>query len=126
MPLVTISAMIPRDSGAVPRTIQDVRDAGALALSCSRSNIWVVFQPIHPGHYVQGEGEPALCHGENSHPPIVIVRAQAGRPPEIRKAFAEAISYSVSKGLDIPPENIWIHYQEMSPQDVWFDGRWTG
>ena len=58
MPLVMIHAFAPADPDAVPRMIVDVRDAGAAALQCPRSNIWVMFQAVPPGWYVQGGARP--------------------------------------------------------------------
>ena len=26
---------------------------------------------------------------------------------------------------DVSPEKIWLHYEEMRPQDVWTGGRWV-
>lgn len=125
MPLVTINSLPPTDSEAVPRMIADVRDSGAKALGCPASNIWVIFQPVPPGYYAQ-DGGPASVPQKKTHPPVVVVRAQAGRSSIARKAFVTAIAAAVGKGLSVPITNVWIHYQEMQPQDVWFEGRFAG
>jgi phenylpyruvate tautomerase PptA (4-oxalocrotonate tautomerase family) len=105
--------------------LPEVRDAGAAALRCSPDNIWVMFLAVRPGCYLQGE-EPAALPQASTHPPVVIAKAQSGRSPEQRTAFVTAVAAAVGRGLSVPPENIWIHYQEMRPEDVWFQGRWAG
>ena len=125
MPLVTILSLPPADSGVISRMIADVRDTGAHTLRCPPSNIWVIFQPVLPGYYVQGSESAALPQ-EKTHPPVVVIRAQTGRSPEEREAFVIAVADAVGRGLSVPSKNVWIHYQEMKPQDVWFEGRWAG
>ncbi len=95
-----------------------VRTSGANALGCAVDNIWVVFQAVPEGWYVQGR-EP------NKNPPVVIVKAQAGRSSEQREALAKAIAEAVGRGLSVPATRVWLHYQEMRPQDVWFEGHWS-
>ena len=126
MPLIMIHAFAPADATVIPRMIIDVRDAGAAAFACERSNIWVLFSAIAPGSYVQGEGAPGTAHEAASHPPVVIVKAQAGRSDAERERLVKAVSDVVGRALGIPAENVWIQYEVMRPQDVWFGGRWAG
>jgi phenylpyruvate tautomerase PptA (4-oxalocrotonate tautomerase family) len=112
MPIVTIHALPPSGPDAIAQIISDIRDSGARALRCSPDNIWVMFQPTLPQ--------------EQGHPPVVEVRAQSGRTPEQREAFVKAVAESVALGLRVSLERVWIHYLEMRPQDVWFEGRWSG
>jgi phenylpyruvate tautomerase PptA (4-oxalocrotonate tautomerase family) len=118
MPLLNIQSLAPTEPAAIARMIQEVRDAGARALRCSADNIWVVFQAIETGQYSHGH--------EKSHPAIVVIRAQSGRPAGLRESFVKAVAEAIGRGLSIPSENVWIHYQEMRPEDVWFEGRWAG
>ena len=118
MPIVNISSLPPPDSKAIPRMIADVQRAGAQALNCELSNIWVMFQPVQPGQYLK-DGDP-------TPPPVVIVKAQSGRTHQQKEAFVGAIAVVIAEGLSVPSKKVWIHYQEMAPQDVWFEGRWAG
>ena len=124
MPLVTIDSLPPTDASAIPEMIANIRDSGAAALKCPQSNIWVIFRPIQPGYYVQGDA-PATLPQEKSHPPIVIIRAHVGRTRELKSAFVAAVAKAVGKGLSVPPENVWIHYLETQLEDVWFEGHWS-
>jgi phenylpyruvate tautomerase PptA (4-oxalocrotonate tautomerase family) len=124
MPLIVIHSLPPADPSVIPSMLGEIRDAGAAALGCPPSNIWVMFSAIPPGWYVQGP-ERAEVPQPASHPPCVIVRAQVGRQPEERTAFVAAIAATVGAGLGVPPDNVWIHYQEMRSEDVWFGGRWA-
>ena len=126
MPLLSIHSLAPADPTAISRMLVDVRDAGARALSCPPSNIWVMFHAVPPGCYLQGVGEPAALPQDDTHPPVVIARAQIGRSPAERDAFVAAIAEAVGRGLSVPPGNVWIHYQEMRSEDVWFNGHWSG
>lgn len=124
MPLVTICSLAPSDPEAIRRMVIDVRDAGSEALKCSPDNIWVMFHTVPPGYYVQGLA-PATEPQAESHPPTVIVRAQVGRTHAERTDLVAAVATAVGKGLSIPAENVWVHYQEMRSEDVWFKGHWS-
>jgi phenylpyruvate tautomerase PptA (4-oxalocrotonate tautomerase family) len=124
MPLIVIHSLPPPDPNMIPSMLVEIRDAGAAALGCSPSNIWVMFCAVPPGCYVQGL-EQADAPRPTSHPPCVIVRAQVGRQPEERTAFVAAIAATVGETLGVPADNVWIHYQEMRSEDVWFGSRWA-
>ena len=112
MPLVTIQSLPPRDQWTISTMLADVRDSGAAALRCLPDNIWVLFQPVQAGHYLQG-GEPAMGLRNDSHPPIVIVRAQVGRTKEEKERLVVSVVSAVARGLSVPEKNVWVHYQEM-------------
>ena len=116
MPIINIKSFPPSDSTAITRMITDVQSVGAKALKCAPSNVWVMFQPLLPDHYVQSE----------KYPPVVVIRAQAGRTPTEKSQFVAAVANAVSQGLSVAAEDVWIHYQEMRPEDVWFEGHWAG
>ena len=116
MPILTINSLPPSDAALIARMLAEVREAGARALDCPPANIWVIFQPVPPESYLVG----------TESPPVVIIKAQAGRSMQQRDAFVKAVSDAVAKGLSVAAGEVWIHYQEMSPADVWFGGRWAG
>lgn len=43
----------------------------------------------------------------------------------LKSALARVVTDTISKALDVPTENIWIHYEEMNPHDVWFNNQWS-
>lgn len=124
MPLVVIESLPPKDPSAIARMISDIRNMGAKAMECPTSNIWVIFRPVQPGYYAQGD-QLATFPQSKSHPPIVIIRAHVGRTREMRGRFVAAVAGAVGVGLSISPENVWIHYQETRLEDVWYGGHWA-
>ena len=122
MPLITIFSPAERSDG-IRDIIEDVRKRGADALECPPSNVWVIFSPVLANHYVQDgeEGKSGLVKS-----PIVIVRAQKGRTAKQKDAFVVAITSAIAKGLSVPTERVWVHYQEMEPKEVWFGNQWAG
>jgi len=115
MPLVTIDYFEPKDPRVIASLFDKVRSEGAKALGCSTENIWVIFQPVRPSYYVQ-DSELTLS-------PIVTIKAQTGRTADQRKLFVENTARVVGGELSVKPERVWIHYQEMRPEDVWVEGR---
>ena len=124
MPLVVVHSLPPANPEALPRMLADIRDSGARALRCPIDNVWVIFHAVPPGCYLQGES-PANTPQARTHPPAVIVKLQAGRTREEIDAFVTAVASAVAQGFAVPVDNIWIHYDEMCPQDVWFRNRWS-
>jgi phenylpyruvate tautomerase PptA (4-oxalocrotonate tautomerase family) len=119
MPLVMIYSPTPADSKLIKNLISNVQTEGAKALGCDSSNVWVLFQNVSSDSYIQGS-DPS----DNS--PLIIIKAQTGRSKEIRTALAAAVTAVVGRALDVSPRKIWVQYQEMNPQDVWFEGHWAG
>ena len=122
MPIVNISSLPPTDASVIPKMLESVRDAGALALQTTQDNIWVVFTPLQ--HYLRGD-HSAVTPPKETPPPIVIIKAQSGRSPQARTSFAKAVSAEVGRSLLVSPGRVWIQYQEMNPKDVWFNGHWS-
>ena len=124
MPLIIIHSLPPSDPEVVSQMLTEVRDSGARAFDCSPNNIWVMFNAIPVGSYVQGL-VPASAPCATSHPPCVIIRVQSGRGPREREALVKATATVIGQRLSVPADNVWIHSQEMRPEDVWFQGRWS-
>jgi phenylpyruvate tautomerase PptA (4-oxalocrotonate tautomerase family) len=124
MPLLIIHSLPPADDTVVARMLVDIRDTGARALNCSPDNVWVMFHALPPGCYVQGT-TVAKVPQHQTHPPVVIAKLQKGRRREELDAFMSAIAAAVGRGLSLPAENVWIQYEEMRSEDVWFHGRWS-
>ena len=119
MPIISIQAASPDNPTFLPRMLTDIREASAQALKCPTHNIWVIFDPISPAQSSPGDDLHVL-------PPLVTIRANVGRTPDERQSLASAVAKEVGRGLSVPSHRVWIHYQEMRPQDIWFNDRWTG
>jgi phenylpyruvate tautomerase PptA (4-oxalocrotonate tautomerase family) len=104
VPLVTIHYS-KTSSEIIPPMLAEIRKEGTRALSCSPSNIWVVFSPVALDHYIQDEEEGKSNLGKS---PIVIVRAQTGRSLKQKEDFMVAITCAVAKAFAIPAERVWI------------------
>lgn len=115
MPIIQIRALEPLDTDAIPRMIANVRNQAAAALKGSVSNIWVIFDAFRPERYEH----------PNQSTVIVTIKALAGRSREIQTAFVMAVAIAIGEGLSVSPAHVWIHYEEMQPQNVWFQGGWT-
>lgn len=118
MPLINITSLQPSNLESVSKMISNIRIKSASALQCSIDNIWVFYQPLENHHYAQRQDDL-----KNS--PIVTIKAKSGRSHEQKTALAKAVADAISNALEMPPENIWIHYEEMNPQDVWFNYQWS-
>ena len=120
MPIVTIEAVNIKDESAVRPMLSEIQRIGARALNCSESNIWVVFKPLEPDFYIQAPGEIW-----NEQAVMVTIKAQTGRTKDAKNAFVKGIAEAIATTLFISSKKVWIYYQEMNPQDIWFDDRWT-
>ena len=118
MPIIHIHATQTPDSAQLSKIILKIRLKSSEALQCSIDNIWVIFQNHSQDHYVQFDQAPSN--------PLVIIQANEGRSLEMRTRFVEAVTHVISEGLSISKDSIWIHYQEMKPQNIWYQGKWTG
>lgn len=124
MPIIIINSLAPNNPSIIKQMNLEVRELGAKALRTPKNNVWVIFQPLMPDFYLYGE-EPTTSSGKIIHPVIVIIKAQSGRTQNIRDAFIKIITESIARSFSIPTHNVWVHYQEMKPQDVWFEGHWA-
>ncbi len=116
MPLITVQftpapAHESRVMQEIPLLISEIRERGALAFGGAPDNIWVIFESV-PLALTSLTGDSRF--------PVVIVRAQAGRTRAQKNELARVIAETLGRGLGMSPKQVWIHYQEMDPQDVWF------
>jgi phenylpyruvate tautomerase PptA (4-oxalocrotonate tautomerase family) len=118
MPWVDIRVQGPVDPEVVADLIEGTRERGAAAMGSGIENIWVTFQAL-PERYL-ARGGPGESRG-----PIVVIRANAGRPRAAKTALAQAVAGAIAERLRVPADRVWIHYQEMSPADVWTGGGWA-
>ena len=122
MPIIIVYSLPPPDPGRIEPMLQEACTGAAHAINKPPQAVWALFQQINPGQYVEGR-TPAASPQQETHPPIVTIRLLTGRSPATKRAVAEAVAAAVATGLSVPPENVWIHFLEMEPTDVWSVGR---
>jgi phenylpyruvate tautomerase PptA (4-oxalocrotonate tautomerase family) len=125
MPIIEIRSLPPADKERIGPMLREACTDGAKAFGCPAGNVWATFEEVRPGWYAEGD-TVAGAPGEGTHPPLVLVRALKGRTPEMKKAFLDAVSRAIGRGLGIPPGNVWIHMLEMERSDVWMNGAFHG
>lgn len=125
MPIVEIRALPPRDPSRIPAMLREAAIEGARAFGIPESRVWATFEEIPSGWMAEG-GTTADHPGEDTHPPLVLVRAIRGRTPEVKQAFLAAISAAIGRGLGIPPENVWVQFVEMEKPQIWHNGAFYG
>jgi hypothetical protein len=122
VPVLEVTAL-PQDPPVdVPAVLGDLCGAVARAAGCPERQVWAIWRTVVDGHYVEGpidaESQPA-----SSHPPLVRVQALRGRSPEVIRAMLRAAAESLAASLDIDPDNVFVHYEEILPGRVLSGGR---
>lgn len=120
MPMITVHSLPVKDPSTITPMLREICTAGGRALGRPARALRAFYVEIDPGHYVEGEAETP---DHTSHPPVVFVRLLKGRTQDLKQAFAEAITTAVSRATGVPHENVWIHFQDMEPDDLWRERR---
>jgi phenylpyruvate tautomerase PptA (4-oxalocrotonate tautomerase family) len=118
MPVVEIRSLPPRDPGKIPAMLREAAVEGAKAFNIPPEKVWATFEEIPTRWYAEGD-KVSISPGEGTHPPLVLIRAIRGRTVEMKEAFNRAVCQAIAKGLDVSPENVWIHFVEMEKTEVW-------
>lgn len=124
MPLAIVHSLPPPNRAVIPRMLEKIATIGARNVGCDPDQFWAVFHEIRPGEYFEGD-LPSDEPGAGTHPPIVVIKAQAGRSQEVRLAVCRSISMIVGEALGIPSQNVWIHWQEIQSADVFIGGKFS-
>src|SRR4051812_26688703 len=103
MPIVMIHT--EKQPASVSQMLGKICEAGAKALDCDPANVWATFHPLLQQNYVRAK--------EAERPPIVFIKANAGRSKQQRHAFVTAVAAVVSEALLVPIGSVWVHYDEM-------------
>ena len=117
MPIVQIYTNTLSKSDIAPNLIEEIRIKGSKALKCELSNVWVLIHQLPTGSMMRETKEVTS--------PVVFIRANKGRSQEDKMKFVQAISQALSDTLQVSAQDIWIHYQEMNPEDIWHRENWT-
>lgn len=116
MPVVRIAALSPPDPDAVHRCLEAVVDGLAAALGCAPAGVWASWTPVsaqHTGH------QRRVFQG---HCPTVTVLAMPGRPLPQRQAGLAAVAWAVASSLELPVEDVWVHWRELEEGLVFAGG----
>ena len=116
MPVVTIHALRPPEAERIDMSLSAAVDAVSTALGTSSQSVWAHFVPSEAMHTGQRP------RGYSGHCPVVEICALAGRPDDAIAAALEATANSVAAALDLPPEDVWVRYTELTPGRVWSGG----
>ena len=114
MPLVTIVAVPPPDSGAA-RMLADVVEAAAAALSRDPADVSARF--VAAAAAVTGT-DVETAADQN---PTVTVTTRA-QPPETVERTLKAVAAAVASALSIEPGRVWARWDTLQPGTVLADG----
>ena len=116
MPIVTIYALPPADPQKISQTLTEVVCGLAVALKTVPENVWAHFIPIN----ALQEGDQVF--GGDRYHPVIRVLANP-RSQDLINNVLEAIALTVSSGLGVKKDNIWIHWVDLPPGRVYHDNR---
>lgn len=116
MPTVTLRALPPDDPGAIDRCHAAVARALGAAIGRAPEGVWCQWVPVGAAHVgVAARGPADQC-------PVVTIRARAGRSPEAVARGLEATARAVAAALDLPVEDVWVHWQDVPAGRVFAGG----
>jgi len=116
MPIVTIQSLRPPEPGRIDMMLSSVVNSLSRAIGCPPADVWVYWQEAGAVHQGQTRREFA------GHCPMVTIRARTANAPEQVEKGLSATAEAVSISLDVPVENVWIYWQELSPTRVFAGG----
>ncbi len=116
MPVVTIQALPPSDPTQIGTLLAGVSSELTTALSTVPSNVWVNFTPMAAVSEGDGTAENTDYH------PIVTVLANP-RPEESVQQGLQAVAKAVAAGLKVKLESVWVHWVDLTPGRVFWDGK---
>lgn len=116
MPIVTVHALPPPDPAAVGRCLTALTIGLAGALQQPTQSVWAQWIDVHTMH--TGTTPRAFA----GHCPVVVIRARAGRHGGVIQAGLRAVAEATATTLDVPLEDIWVHWEELRPGRVFAGG----
>lgn len=122
MPLVEISALPQPATVHVPTVLDRVAYAVSSALECDAGAVWVTWRTIEAGHYCVGGHVPST-QPQDSHDPIVRIRAYRGRSDEAIARTLEGVARTVAGCMGLEASNVYVLYDEIAPGRVHIGGR---
>jgi phenylpyruvate tautomerase PptA (4-oxalocrotonate tautomerase family) len=110
MPILHVRSLPQKDPSQAKRALKVSALAIAEAYGCGPEQVWVTWQELDAGHYVEGENGVDV-QPVSTHPPICELIVFEGKSPEVLEKVLLAAASSLSGALGIPG-NIFIHLIE--------------
>ncbi len=110
MPVVTLHCLPPPDaeSDAVERALQGIVQAVGEALKADPDGTWAHWVPM----VAVFQGLERV--GYRGHCPVVTIRGRARDDASVAAVLA-AVAAAVSTALELPIEDVWVHWLEVEP-----------
>lgn len=116
MPILEIKAL-PQES---PKKVQLALKKTALAIAeaygCEAQHVWITWEEIKPGFYLEGDSA-ALAQPLETHPPIARLTCFEGKSSEQIEKVLIAASKTLAGELELK-DNMFISYHEAKSGQV--------
>ena len=111
MPIFEIKAL-PQKKDIDPQVVMKklCQEIAAL-MKLSENQVWAIWEPILPGHYVEG-GNSAELQPESTHPPIVNLISFEGRPEQLMERVIVKTAEVLSRELKLENGNVYVQFSE--------------
>lgn len=116
MPVLNIRALPQKENVDIKSALKKTTIAIAEAYGCDPKHVWVTWQELSSGFYVEGNNSED-SQPENTHPPIGELICFEGKSSEDIEKVLQAAATTLSKELGIP-NNIFITYREAKSGQV--------
>jgi hypothetical protein len=116
MPILHVRALPQKKPERVAHALKQTAQAIADAYDCPVEHVWVTWEDIKPGFYLEGNRIPQE-QPESTHPPIAQLICFEGKHPEQIEAVLVAAARALGEGLGIPG-NIFMSYLEVRSGQV--------
>ncbi len=120
MPVVQIHALPPPSPDRVDACLAAVVTALSDGLGCEPAGVWAQWCAAAAMHTGPQRRDFA------GHCPVVIIRARRGRAPEQIAQGLAATAAAVATSLGLPLDDVWVHWQELDPAQVFAGGQLQG
>jgi phenylpyruvate tautomerase PptA (4-oxalocrotonate tautomerase family) len=116
MPIVTLRALRPPESGRIEAAMALVVQGLSAALGCEPGDVWVHWEEMAAVR--QGTAERVFA----GHCPVVTIRALTAPADDGASRGVEAVAHAVALGLGVPLEDVWVHWEELRRGRVFAGG----
>ncbi|GIW71239.1 MAG: hypothetical protein KatS3mg102_0781 [Planctomycetota bacterium] len=120
MPIVRVEALAPPEL-EVAALLERVAAATAAAFEVELRHCWVTFQPLLPGHYLEG-GRVRASEDARAAAPLVEIIAYQGRTPARKARALRAVAEAVGGALGLEPDLVFVLYREIARGHVHVGG----
>jgi phenylpyruvate tautomerase PptA (4-oxalocrotonate tautomerase family) len=116
MPVLNIKALPQENPELIQAALKKTSQAIAQAYGCKPEHVWVTWEELKSGFYVEGTNA-ADMQPAKSHPPIAQLFCFEGKSIEAIEQVLLAAAQTLSAALGIP-NNIFITYHECKSGEV--------